>query len=159
MILLYRRGRCRAYYKYRYQQTATVRKEASTRRSSSSSTTSRPRILKDRGPADRSNPSAVLAAGDGTARLLAGAGSCTASSPARAEAEAIGSDLLRRPRGRATQARQSADVCLSLCLFRAHTTKYCKENAKKRRKQNAMVRHSRESTRDQEPTHRSTYQR
>ena len=52
----------------------------------------------------------VLAAGGGTARLLAGAGSCTANSLAGAEADAIGSDLLRRPRGRATQARQSADV-------------------------------------------------
>ena len=55
-------------------------------------------------------PSAVLAVGGGKARLLAGAGSCTASSLAGAEAEAIGSELLRRRRGRATQARQRADV-------------------------------------------------
>ena len=53
--------------------------------------------------AERSTASAVLAGGGGTARLLAGAGSYTASSLAGAEAEAIGSELLRRPRGRATQ--------------------------------------------------------
>ena len=65
----------------------------------------------------------MLAARGGTARLIAEAGSCLASSFAGAEAEAIGSELLRRPRGRATQARQSTDACLSLYLFRAHTTK------------------------------------
>ena len=54
--------------------------------------------------ADRSTASAVLAAGGGTARLLAGAGSYTASSLGVAEAEVIGSELLRRPRGRVTQA-------------------------------------------------------
>ena len=71
--------------------------------------------------ADRSTASAVLAAGGGTARLLAEAGSCLASSFAGAEAEAIGSELLHRPRGRATQARQSGDVCLCLFSFsRAH---------------------------------------
>ena len=69
----------------------------------------------------------MLAAGGGTARLLAEAGSCLASSFAGAEAEAIVSELLRRPTGRATQARQSADVCLSFSPFRAHTTKYCKK--------------------------------
>ena len=69
----------------------------------------------------------MLAAGGGTVRLLAEAGSCFASLFAGVEAEAIGSELLRRPRGRPTQARQSADVCLSLDLFRAHTTKYCKK--------------------------------
>ena len=94
--------------------------EACTRRSSSSSSSSRPRIA---APADRSTASAVLAAGGGIARLLVEAGSCLDSSFAGAEAEAIGSELLRRPRGRATQARQSADVCLSLSLSRAHTTK------------------------------------
>ena len=94
------------------------RDEACTRRRRSSSSSSiRPRIA---ARADRSTASAVLAAGGGTARLLAEAGSCLASSFAGAEAEAIGSELLRRPRGRATQARQSADVCLSLSLFRAH---------------------------------------
>ena len=106
--------------------------EACTRRSSSSS--SRPRIA---APADRSNASAVLAAGGGAARLLAEAGSCLAISFAGAEAEAIGSELLlRRPRGRETQARQSADVCLSLLSFsRAHykilqkSTKYRKKQA------------------------------
>ena len=87
--------------------------EACTHRSSSSS--SRPRIA---APADGSTASAVLAAGGGTARLLAEAGCCLASSFAGAEAEAIGSELLRRPRGRATQVRQSTDVCLS--LSRAH---------------------------------------
>ena len=56
----------------------------------------------------------MLAARGGTARLIAEAGSCLASSFAGAEAEAIGSELLRRPRGRATQACRSADVCLSL---------------------------------------------
>ena len=76
---------------------------------------------------------AVLAAGGGTAKLLAEAGSCLASSFAGTEAEDIGSELLRRPRDRATQARQSADVCLSLLSFsRAHykippkSTKYRK---------------------------------
>ena len=94
-----------------------ARDEACTRRSSSSSS-SRPRIA---APDDRSTPSAVLAAGGGTARLLAEVGSCLASSFAGAEAEAIGSELLHRPRGRATQARQSADVRLSLLSFsRAH---------------------------------------
>ena len=68
----------------------------------------------------------MRAAGGSTARLLAEAGSCLASSFAGAEAEPVGSELLRRPRGRATQARQSADACLCLSLFRAHTTKYCK---------------------------------
>ena len=62
----------------------------------------------------------MLAAGGGTARLLAEAGSCLASSFAGAEAEAIGSELLRRLRGRATQARQSGDVSLSLYIFRAY---------------------------------------
>ena len=77
----------------------------------------------------------MLAAGGGTARLLADAGSCLASLFTGAEAEAIGSELLRRPRGRATQARQSADVCLS--LFVAHNTKYCKKvpNTEKNRTQ------------------------
>ena len=74
-------------------------------------------------PTDRFTAAAVLAAGGGTARLLAGAGSCTASPLAGAEAEAIVSELLVRPRDGATQARQSADVCL-LSLFRGHTTKY-----------------------------------
>ena len=63
--------------------------EACTRRSSSSSS-SRPRIA---APADRSIASAVLTAGGGTARLLAEAGSCLASSFAGAEAEATGSEL------------------------------------------------------------------
>ena len=111
--------------------------EACTRRSSS--TSSRPPIA---APADRSTATAVLAAGGDTARLLAGAGSCTAGSLAGAKAEAIGSELLRRPRGRATQARQSADVCLSRSPFRAHTTKYCKivQNTEKNRTQQ-MVRY------------------
>ena len=56
----------------------------------------------------------MLAAGGGTARFLAGAGNCTARSLAAAEAEDIELELLRRPRGRMTQARQSVDVCLSL---------------------------------------------
>ena len=100
--------------------------EACTRRSSSTSTNSSgPRIA---ARADRATASAViLAAGGSTARLLAEAGSCLASSFAGAEAEPVGSELLRRPRGRATQARQSADACLCLSLFRAHTTKYCKK--------------------------------
>ena len=90
--------------------------EACTRRSSSGSS-SRPRIA---APADSCTTSAVLAAGGGTGRLLAEAGSCVASSFAGAEAEAIGSELLRRPRGRATQTRQSADVYLSPSPFRPH---------------------------------------
>ena len=85
-------------------------------------------------PADRSAASAVLAAGGGTAWLLARAGSCAATPRAGVEAEAIGSELLRRPRGKATQqARQSADVRLSLDLFRAHTTKYRKNKNKNRK--------------------------
>ena len=87
--------------------------EACTRRSSSSS---RPRIA---APVDRSTASAVHATGSGTARLLAEDGSCLASLFAGAYAEAIGSEPLRRPRGSATQARQSADVWLPLSLFRA----------------------------------------
>ena len=103
--------------------------EASTRRSSSSSSSSsRPRIA---APADRSTASAVVAAGGGTARLPAEVGSCLANSFAGAKAEAIGSELLRRPKGRATQPRQSADVCLSLNLFRAHATKHCKKTCTK----------------------------
>ena len=95
----------------------------------------------------------MLAAGGGTARLLAGAGSCTASSLAGAEADAIGSEILRRPRGRATQARQSADVRVSLYLVRAHTTKIPQKNTKTEKKQNKIV-HSWKSTRDQGPTNR-----
>ena len=110
--------------------------EACTRRSSSSSSSSRPRIA---APADRSTASAVLAAEGGTARLLAKAGRCLASSFAGPEAEAIGSELLRRPRGRATHARKSADVRLSLHFFRAHTTKYCKITQKIEKKKNTMV--------------------
>ena len=64
--------------------------EARTRRSSSSSCSCRPRIV---ALADRSTASAVLAAGGGTARLLAEARSCLASSFAGAEAEAIGSAI------------------------------------------------------------------
>ena len=129
--------------------------EACTRRSSTtSSSSSRPRIA---APADRSTASAVLAAGGGTARLLAEAGSCLASSFARAEAEAIGSELLRRPRGRATRARQSAEVCIS--VFFARTLQSTAKRYKIQKKQNTMVRHSRKSRRDQGPTNRSTYQR
>ena len=80
-------------------------------------------------PADRSHVSAVLAAGGGTARLLAEAGSCIASSFAGAKSEAIGSELCVDP----GVGRQSADVCLSLSLFRAHTTKYCKKKTKSRK--------------------------
>ena len=64
-------------------------------------------------PADRSTASALLAAGGDTHRLLAGAGSSVASSLAGAEAEAIGSELLRRSRSRATRGRQSADATFS----------------------------------------------
>ena len=77
-------------------------------------------------PTDRSTASDVHAAGGGTARLLAGAGSRAASPLAGADAENIWSELLSRLRGRAAQARQSADMCLSLCFFRANTTNYCK---------------------------------
>ena len=68
------------------------------------------------------------AAGSGTARLLVGTGSCTASSLSGAEFDVIELKLLRRPRGRAKQARQGADVRLSFYLFRAYTTKYSKIN-------------------------------
>ena len=81
--------------------------EACTLRSSSSSSIgsggsssgSRRRIA---APADRSTASAVLAAGGGTARIFAEARSCLGSSLAEAEAEVIGSELLRRLRARAT---------------------------------------------------------
>ena len=121
--------------------------EACTRRSSSSS--SRPRIA---APADRSNASAVLAAGGGAARLLAEAGSCLAISFAGAEAEAIGSELLlRRPRGKATQTRQECGcVPFSSSFSRAHR-KILQKNRKNEKKQNTMV-HSRKSTRDRGPT-------
>ena len=125
--------------------------EAWTRRSSSSrsSSSSRPRIA---APADRFNASAVLAAGGGIARLLAEAGSCLASSFAGAEAEAIGqSYYCVDPGGKRHRHVKSPDVCLSLCLFRAHITKYCKK-IQKIQKQNTMVRHSRKSTRDRGPT-------
>ena len=72
----------------------------------------------------------MVTAVGGTARLLAEAARCLASSFAGAEAEAIGSELLRRPGGRTTQARQSADACLTLDLFCAHTTKHCKKMQK-----------------------------
>ena len=63
-------------------------------------------------PAERSTASAVLAAGGDTTRQLAGAGSCEASSLASAEAEAIGSELLRR-HSNTPRARHSADVTFS----------------------------------------------
>ena len=103
--------------------------ESCTRRSSSSSSSSsRPRIA---APADRSTASAVVAAGGGTARLPAEVGSCLANSFAGAKAEAIGSELLRRLRGRATQARQSADVCSSLSLCSRAHHKIPQKNTKK----------------------------
>ena len=130
--------------------------ESCTRRSSSSSSSSsRPRIA---APADRSTASAVVAAGGGTARLPAEVGSCLANSFAGAKAEAIGSELLRRPKGRATQPRQSADVCLSLSLY-ARTLQNTAKMYKMQKKQNTMVRLSLKSTRDQGPINRSTYQR
>ena len=102
--------------------------EACTRRSSSnSSSSSRLRIA---APADRSTASAVLGVGCGTARLLAEAGSCLASSFAGAEEEAIGSELLRRPRGRATQARQSAMSAFLFILF-ARTPQILQKKYKK----------------------------
>ena len=82
--------------------------EACTLRSSSSSSSigsggsssgSRRRIA---APADRSTASAELAAGCGTTRIFAEARSCLGSSLAEAEAEVIGSELLRRLRARAT---------------------------------------------------------
>ena len=72
--------------------------------------------------------SAMLAAGG--ARLHAGAGTCTAGSLAGAETEAIGSELLRRPRGRATQARQSAMSAFLFILF-ARTPQILKKKYKK----------------------------
>ena len=123
-------------------------------RPSSRSNSSKPRIT---APADRSTASAVLAAGGGTARLLAEAGSCLASSCAGAEAESIGSELLRRPRGRAIQARRSVDVSVSPYLFRAHTTKYRKKIQKI--EHDITVRRSRKIARDQGQTNRPTYQR
>ena len=122
-------------------EACTRRSSSSSSSSSSSNSSSRTRIA---APADRSTASAVLAAGGDTARRLAEAGSCSASSSAGAEAEAIGSDLLRRPRGRATQASQSADVCLSLYLVRAHH-KILQKITRNREKQNEIVRHSRKS--------------
>ena len=102
---------------------------------------------KQQAPADRSIVSAVLVVGGGTARLLAEAGSSLASSFAGAEAEAIGSDLLRRPRGRAIKARQSADrMCVFLLIVFARTPNPAKKY-QKIEQQNPMVRHSRNNTR------------
>ena len=95
--------------------------------------------------ADRSTASAVLAAGVGTARLLAKAGSCLAHWFAQADAEAIGLELLRRPRGRATQARQDPYVCLYLSLFRVYNTRTA-ERCKKMNKHGAS-RHDPHETR------------
>ena len=94
--------------------------EACTRRSTSSSTSSniRPRIV---APADKFTASAVLAAGGGTARLPVEAGSCTASSFAGAEAEAIGSEVLRRPRGIGRHRHVKVRMCAFLFLFFART--------------------------------------
>ena len=67
-------------------------------------------------PTDRSSSLAVLTAGGGTARPFAGAGSCTASSPAGAEAEGIGSELLLgQPGGRATHVK--VRMCAFLFVF------------------------------------------
>ena len=120
--------------------------EACARRSSTSS--SRARIA---APADRSTASAALAARSGAARPLTEAGSCLARSSAEAEAEAIGSELLRRPRGRAIQARQRGDVSLSLYISGTHY-KILHKSTNDRAEQNIMVRHSRKSTRDQGST-------
>ena len=132
--------------------------EACTRRSSSTSTNSSgPRIA---ARADRSTASAViLAAGGSTARLLAEAGSCLASSFAWAKAEAIGSELLRRPRGRAAQARQSSNVCLSLspCLRVHH--KILQKKQKNRKTEHSSGTTFSEKFGGQGPTNRSTYQR
>ena len=64
--------------------------------------------------------------------------------------------ILRRSRGRTTQARQSADACLSRHPFRALTTKYCKK-IQQSEKAEQNVRHARKSARDQGPTNRSTH--
>ena len=131
----------------------TRRNSSSTRSSSSSS--SRPRIA---ARTDRSTASAVLAVGGGTAGQLAEAGSCLANSFPGAEAEAIVSELLRQPRGRATRARQSAEACLLFVVF-ARTLQNTAQKYKIQKTQNTMVRHSRKSTRDQGPTNISKYQR
>ena len=81
-------------------QACTLRSSSSSSiGSGGSSSGSRRRIA---APADRSTASAELAAGCGTTRIFAEARSCLGSSLAEAEAEVIGSELLRRLRARAT---------------------------------------------------------
>ena len=104
------------------EETCTRRSSCSSSRSSTSSSSSSSRRPRIEAPTDISTASAVFVARGNTARLLAEAGSSLASSIGRAE-EAIGSELSRRTRGKATQARQRADVC----FFRAHTTKYSRK--------------------------------
>ena len=129
LALMHRRGRCRAYDKY--NQAAPAPAPAG------------PGSSRIAAPADISTASAVLAAGGGTLRLLAWAGSCAASSLAGAESDAIESELLHRPRGRTTRARQSADVRLFSSSFsRApqNTAKNYKNRKKSRTKSYDIVR-------------------
>jgi hypothetical protein len=107
-------------------------------------------------PADRSTASVVLAAGGGTARLHAGAVGCTARSLAGAEAEAIGAELLGRPRGREISARQSADVCLSHSLkSKMLQKKYKKQKKTENRTQSYDILGKVRGTKDQ-PTDQRT---
>ena len=117
-IVMYRPGRCRAY-KNTNNQTATLSRRKPARvEAAAVAPAAGPGSSRIGAPADRSIASAVLAAGGSKARLFDGT-SCTASSLARAEADAIASELLRPPRDRATQAHQCADVS-PFHLFRAH---------------------------------------
>ena len=128
--------------------------KACTRRSSSSSS-SRPRIA---APADRSTASTVLAAGGGTARLLAEARSCTASS--LTQAEAIGAELFCVDPGVGRHSLVKARMCAILFhLFRGHTTKIFLKSTIQQKKRTQLYDISRKSTRDQETTNRPTYQR
>ena len=80
-------------------------------------------------PADRFTASAAIAAGGGTAGL-AGARSCAPRSLAGGKQKPSGQSCCINP-GRATQARQSADVCVHLRLVLADTTKYNEKNTTK----------------------------
>ena len=79
-------------------------------------------------PADRSIASAVVTAEAGTTRLLAEAQSCLGSSFTGAEADAIGSEILRRPRGRATQTHVKARMCAFIFFPRTPQTTAKKYN-------------------------------
>ena len=81
--------------------------------------------------ADRSTASAVLAAGGGTARLLAKAGSCTSS---RGKQKPSGQSYCIDPKGRAAQKDRSKGGCMPFSF--PFSRAYHKILQKKARKKN-----------------------